>query len=130
MDRTIMKLRFDKLDGLIPAIVQDYHTHQVLMLAFMDEAAWNKTIESGKAAYYSRSRKKSWIKGEESGNFQIVKEIHVDCDEDTVLLRIEQVGGAACHEGFPSCFYRIFKDGELQVTQERVFDPATVYKKK
>jgi len=125
-----MKLKFDKLDGLVPAIVQDYRTNKVLMVAFMDEVAWNKTLESGKAAYYSRSRKKSWIKGEESGNFQIVKEIYIDCDEDTVLLKVEQVGGAACHEGYNSCFYRIYKDGELEVSEARVFDPATVYGKK
>ena len=125
-----MDLKFDKLDGLVPAIVQDYQTNKVLMVAFMDKTAWEKTLESGKAAYYSRSRKKSWIKGEESGNFQEVKEIYVDCDEDTVLIKVDQKGGAACHKGFNSCFFRKVENGELQTVEERVFNPEDVYGKK
>jgi phosphoribosyl-AMP cyclohydrolase len=116
-----MQLKFDKMNGLVPAIVQDYTNNKILMVAFMDETAWEKTLKSGKAAYYSRSRKKSWIKGEESGNFQIVKEIYVDCDEDTVLLKVEQVGGAACHLGYNSCFFRKLENDELKIVEEKVF---------
>ena len=125
-----MELKFEKMDGLIPAIVQDYKTNKVLMVAFMDKTAWETTLKSGKAAYYSRSRQKSWIKGEQSGNHQIVKEIFVDCDEDTVLLKVEQVGGAACHVGYNSCFYRKYEDEELKVVEEKVFNPEDVYGKK
>lgn len=126
-----VELDFSKIDGgLIPAIAQDWKTGEVRMVAFMDRAGWEKTLETGKACYYSRSRKKSWMKGEESGNVQIVKEIFVDCDLDTVVLKIEQVGGAACHEGYPSCFFRKLENGKLSVCQTRVFDPAAVYGKK
>ncbi len=91
----MQKLNFEKLNGLIPAVVQDFESGEVLMLAFMNQEAWEKTLETGKASYYSRSRDKLWIKGEQSGNFQNVKEIYVDCDEDTILLKVEQVGKAA-----------------------------------
>jgi phosphoribosyl-AMP cyclohydrolase len=123
-----MKLDFDKMGGLVPAIIQDAETNQVLMLAYMNPIAWEKTLETGKAWFYSRSRDKQWMKGEESGNVQIVKEVFVDCDDDTVLLKVEQVGKAACHKGYTSCFFRKI-NGETQIVEERVFDPEKVYKK-
>ena len=123
-----MKLDFDKMGGLVPAIIQDAETNQVLMLAYMNPIAWGKTLETGKAWFYSRSRDKQWMKGEESGNVQVVKEVYVDCDDDTVLLKVEQVGKAACHKGYTSCFFRKL-DGEVKVVEERVFDPEKVYKK-
>jgi phosphoribosyl-AMP cyclohydrolase len=95
-----MKLNFDKWKGLVPAVAQDWKTGEVLMVAFMDPAAWEKTLATGKVHYHSRSRNRTWMKGEESGHVQIVKEILVDCDEDTVLIKVEQAGGAACHTGF------------------------------
>lgn len=126
----MINLNFKKIDGLVPAIVQDYETGEVLMLAFMNKEAWDKTLSTGKATYYSRSRKKLWVKGETSGNFQVVKEIFIDCDEDTVLLKIEQKGGAACHTGNKSCFYRkAEKDGSLSDIGKPVFDPMEVYGK-
>ncbi len=123
-------LDFSKGDGLLPAIAQDYQTGEVLMLAYINEDAWNETLKTGNATYWTRSRQKLWRKGEESGNVQKVKEILVDCDQDTVIFKIEQIGGAACHKGYRSCFFRKLEDGELKVVGERVFDPEEVYKKK
>jgi phosphoribosyl-AMP cyclohydrolase len=119
---------FDKGDGLIPVIAQDHATGVVLMLAYMNREAWNKTIETGKATYWSRSRKRLWLKGESSGHFQLVLEVLLDCDEDTILLRVKQVGEAACHNGYRSCFYRKMNDGNFVTTEERIFDPKEVYK--
>lgn len=120
---------FDKSGGLIPAIVQDYQTGEVLMLAYLNQAAWDASLASGKATYYSRSRAALWVKGETSGHVQKIREIRIDCDLDTVLFRVEQAG-AACHKGYRSCFYtQITKDGEALITQERVFDPSEVYRK-
>jgi phosphoribosyl-AMP cyclohydrolase len=116
-------------DGLIPVIAQNWQTGEVLMLAYMNEEAWKRTLETGKATYWSRSRQSFWIKGESSGNLQLVKEVLVDCDEDTVLLKVEQVGNAACHEGYRSCFFRRVEGGELKVVGHRVFDPKTVCKR-
>ncbi|NLK61919.1 MAG: bifunctional phosphoribosyl-AMP cyclohydrolase/phosphoribosyl-ATP diphosphatase HisIE [Fusobacteria bacterium] len=107
----IKKIRFNS-DGLVPVIVQDYKDNEVLMLAYMNEEAFNKTMETGKATYFSRSRNSLWLKGETSGHFQNVKEIYYDCDEDTILLKIEQVGNIACHTGERSCFYRKIKEFE------------------
>ena len=121
-------LDFEKTGGLVPAIVQDDESGQVLMLAYMDKEAWEKTLASGKAHYWSRSRKKLWLKGGTSGHIQEVRAIHVDCDQDTVLLKVHQVGGAACHEGYESCFYRKVEGGKLITTSTRVFDPKEVYK--
>jgi len=121
-------LDFQKTGGLVPAIVQDDDTGQVLMLAYMNEEAWDKTLSSGKAHYWSRSRQKLWLKGGTSGHIQEVRAVYVDCDQDTVLLKVHQVGGAACHEGYGSCFYRKVEDGELITTATRVFDPKEVYK--
>ncbi len=127
----MVKLDFSKsADGLIPAIAQDAKTGEILMQAYINEEAWNATLATGVATYWTRSRKKLWVKGETSGNVQKVKEILVDCDLDCVIFKIEQIGGAACHEGYRSCFFRrVEADGNLTVVGERVFDPAEVYKK-
>jgi len=120
---------FNKINGLVPAIVQDYETGEVLMLAFMNQEAWEATLSTGRATYFSRSRQKLWVKGETSGNIQIVKEILVDCDEDTVLLKVEQRGGAACHTGYRSCFYRKIENGTLSNIGKLIFDPKEAYNK-
>jgi phosphoribosyl-AMP cyclohydrolase len=122
-------LDFDKAGGLVPAIAQDVATGQVLMMAWMNREAFDETVRTGRAVYFSRSRNKLWRKGEESGHVQKVHEILIDCDADTVLLKVEQIGGAACHEGYASCFFRKVEEGELHVVGERLFDPAAVYKK-
>ncbi|WP_321494996.1 phosphoribosyl-AMP cyclohydrolase [uncultured Desulfobacter sp.] len=122
------ELDFDKTGGLIPAIAQDADTGEVLMLAYMNKASFEETLASGNAVYYSRSRKKLWKKGETSGHVQKVKEIRVDCDNDTVLLKVIQVGGAACHKGYKSCFHTIVENGEFKTVEQRVFDPEKVYK--
>ncbi|MBW2561387.1 MAG: phosphoribosyl-AMP cyclohydrolase [Deltaproteobacteria bacterium] len=125
----MVELDFEKGEGLIPVVAQDYETGDVLMLAYMNREAWEKTVETGKATYWSRSRKALWVKGETSGNVQIVKEIFVDCDLDTLVLKVDQQGGAACHMGYRSCFYRKVLGGEMEIIGERVFDPEDVYKK-
>lgn len=112
----------------MPAIVQDYATGEILMLAYINELAWQKTLETGKAHYWSRSRNKIWLKGESSGHVQLIREIFVDCDLDTVVFKVEQLGGAACHKGYRSCFFRKLGDGEWRVTGKLVFDPKEVYK--
>jgi phosphoribosyl-AMP cyclohydrolase len=117
-------------ESLITAVVQDVASGQVLMVAHMNRDAWNETLATGRAVYFSRSRARLWPKGEESGNYQNVKEIYVDCDGDTVLLKVEQIGGAACHEGYPSCFYREVTPDGLKLVAERLFDPNDVYKKR
>ena len=119
---------FDKSGGLVPAIAQDADTGEVLMLAWMNRAAYEETLRTGRACYYSRSRGKLWRKGEESGHFQEVRELLVDCDADTILLKVRQIGGAACHEGYRSCFFRRVEGDGLRVVAERVFDPAKVYR--
>ena len=121
---------FDKVE-LIPVIAQDFATGDVLMLAYMNRTAWEETLQTGKVCYFSRSRNKLWRKGEESGNVQFVKEIFFDCDADTLLIKIEQIGGAACHEGYRSCFFRRLNAAgdAYDVVGERVFDPAVVYHK-
>lgn len=120
---------FTRGGGLLPAIAQDAETGDVLMLAYMNQESYEETVRTGRAVYYSRSRKKLWRKGEESGNVQIVKGIFVDCDQDTILLKVEQVGGAACHVGYRSCFYRQVTPEGLSVVGQRVFDPKDVYGK-
>ncbi len=121
---------FSRGDGLLPAIAQDAESGTVLMLAYMNEESYAETVASGRAVYYSRSRQKLWRKGEESGNVQKVHAIYVDCDRDTILLKVEQIGGAACHVGYQSCFYRRVTPEGLVVEGERVFDPDEVYGKK
>lgn len=108
-----IRLRFDKLDGLLPAVTQDAETLEVLMTAFVDQEAWRLTLATGFAHYYSRSRDRIWKKGEQSGHLQRIREIRVDCDEDAVLFLVEQVGGSACHTGNRSCFFRRVADGRL-----------------
>ncbi len=119
---------FDKGGGLLPAIAQDVHTGEVLMMAYMNQESFAETLATGQAIYYSRSRNKLWRKGEESGHIQKVYAIYVDCDRDCILLKVEQLGGAACHEGYRSCFYRQVTPDGLKVVAERVFDPKQVYK--
>src|SRR4051794_40564080 len=122
-------LDFDKAGGLVSAIAQDEATGEVLMIAWMNKEAFEETVRTKKAVYYSRSRKKLWRKGEESGNVQEVRDIFVDCDNDAVLLKVHQIGGAACHEGYKSCFFRRLDGEDLTVLGERVFDPKQVYQK-
>ncbi len=115
------------MGGLLPAIVQDAASGEVLMLAFMNPEAWERTLATGEAHYYSRTRNQIWHKGETSGHVQRVKEIYLDCDNDTVLLKVEQVGGAACHTGHRSCFYRRRQGESWEVTGSPIFDPKEVY---
>ncbi len=123
-------LDFDKGDGLLPAIVQDHDSGEVLMLAYMNREAWEKTIETGEAHFWSRSRQELWHKGGTSGHVQRIKEIRIDCDNDTILLKVEQVRGAACHTGFRSCFHkRVERNGQVVISGEKVFDPKKVYGK-
>ena len=124
-----MLVDFEKSGGLVPAIAQDHQTGEVLMMAWMNREAFEETVRTRRAVYFSRSRKKLWRKGEESGNVQEVKEIFLDCDNDTILLKVHQIGGAACHEGYKSCFFRRVAPEGLQVVGQRVFDPKQVYKK-
>jgi phosphoribosyl-AMP cyclohydrolase len=119
---------FEKQGGLVPVIAQDWQTGEVLMLAYMNREAFEETLRTGRACYYSRSRSKLWRKGEESGNFQKVKDVRTDCDRDTILLKVEQVGGAACHTGYRSCFFRKIEDGRMVEDGVKVFDPKEVYK--
>jgi phosphoribosyl-AMP cyclohydrolase len=123
----MIKIRFGK-DKLIPAVIQDYKTREVLMVAYMNKKALFKTIKSRKTCFYSRSRKKLWMKGEVSGNVQKVKRIYIDCDEDCILIQVLQVGRASCHTGYRSCFYReMSSGGKLKIIQKKVFDPDIVY---
>ena len=125
----MIKLDFGKMDGLIPAVVQEYETGEVLMLAYMNKEAWEETLSTGKATYYSRSRKEIWVKGKTSGNLQLIREIRIDCDNDTVLLKVEQLGGAACHTGHKSCFFKKVEDDSVKVVGTPLFDPEEVYNK-
>ncbi len=125
----MIKPDFEKLNGLLPVIIQDYKTDKVLMLGFMNREAWQRTLKTGKATYYSRTRKTIWQKGESSGNIQLVKEILIDCDNDTILLKVKQIGNAACHTGYESCFYRKLKGNKLKIIGKKVFEPKEVYKK-
>jgi len=118
---------FSKGGGLLPAIVQDDETGEVLMLAYMNRDAWLKTLEIGKATFWSRARNTLWIKGETSGHVQLVREVWMDCDDDTILLKVHQ-RGAACHTGYWSCFYRKLVNGVVENTGVRIFNPEDVYK--
>ncbi len=115
--------------GLVPAVAQDHETGEVLMLAYMNEESWRETLRTGHATYWTRSRQKLWRKGEESGNFQEVVDVLIDCDRDTIVLKIRQHGGAACHKGYRSCFFRRLVDDQWVVDDEPVFDPDAVYRK-
>jgi phosphoribosyl-AMP cyclohydrolase len=123
-----MLLDFRKQEGLVPAIVQDAETGEVLMLAYMSPESFEETLRTGNACFYSRSRSKLWRKGEESGNIQQVIEVRIDCDNDTILLKVNQVGGAACHTGYRSCFFRKIEGESLIEDGEKIFDPKEVYK--
>ena len=123
----MIEIDFQKGQGLIPAIIQDAKTNEVLMLGYMNRESWEKTLEIRKASFWSRSRNKLWIKGETSGHVQEIKEIYLDCDGDTLLLKVEQVGGAACHTGHRSCFHHRYEKDKWKVVGERVFDPKEVY---
>ncbi len=120
---------FDKGGGLVIAIAQDHITGEILMVANMNEESLRRTQETGEAVYWSRSRQKLWHKGEESGNVQKVKELYIDCDADAILMKVEQVGEAACHTGKRSCFFRRIENGTVIDVGVQVFDPAEVYKK-
>ncbi len=125
----MLKLDFEKSGGLIPVIVQDYQSGEVLMLAYMNKEAWETSINTGRATFFSRSRQKLWVKGEASGNLQIIKEIRIDCDDDALLLKVEQRGGAACHTGHKSCFFKKVENSSIRIVGEPVFHPGEVYKK-
>lgn len=123
------EVQFDA-DGLCPAIVQDAEGGDVLMMAYMNEDALRQTLDTGRMTYWSRSRGQLWVKGEKSGNRQDVRAVYVDCDGDALLFEVDQAGGAACHTGHRSCFYRRYDDGEARAAGERVFDPEVVYGEK
>ena len=126
----MIDLDFKKNNGLVPAIAQDYETGEVLMMAYMNKESWELTLKTGIAHYWSRSRNKLWKKGESSGNVQEIKEIRIDCDDDTILLKIKQIGEAACHTGFRSCFYRVVRNDALIEDGEKIFNPDDVYGEK
>ena len=123
-----MKLDFEKLDGLIPAVIQDHATGRVLMVGFMNGEAFQKTMETGFATFFSRTRNKLWMKGETSGHRLEVKEISTDCDLDTVLLKVNAIGPGVCHEGYESCFFRKWDGSEWTISEKRAYDPGAVYK--
>jgi phosphoribosyl-AMP cyclohydrolase len=127
--RFMVKIDFEKMGGLIPAVIQDVENGEVLMVAFMDEKTLNLTLESGKTWFFSRSRNKYWMKGEESGNTQDVVEVLTDCDADTVVIKVRQNGPAACHTGNRSCFFVKRENGAWVEHSKPLFDPAQVYKK-
>lgn len=122
-----MNLDFSKLDGLIPAVIQDEKSGRVLMVGFMNEESFRMTVETGFATFYSRSRNKLWLKGESSGHKLAVKSIQTDCDRDCVLVAVEALGPGACHEGYESCFFRTLEGGEWKVTEAQTYDPRKVY---
>jgi phosphoribosyl-AMP cyclohydrolase len=125
----MIQLDFSKQGGLVPVVVQDTDDGTILMLAYMNETAFRHTLETRCATYWSRSRNELWVKGESSGHTQEVTGVFVDCDNDTVLLTVRQRGGAACHEGYRSCFFRRVDDDRIAVVGERIFNPKDVYKK-
>ncbi|MBW1829345.1 MAG: phosphoribosyl-AMP cyclohydrolase [Deltaproteobacteria bacterium] len=126
----MIELNFTKGDGLLPAIAQDFNSGKILMLAYINKASWEKTLETGDAHYWSRSRQELWHKGGTSGHVQKVKEIYADCDNDTVVFKVEQIGGAACHTGYETCFHKkVDRDGSVTIVGEKIFDPEKVYKK-
>src|SRR5579862_130248 len=122
-----MELDFGKLDGLIAAVIQDYKSGRVLMVGFMNQEAFLKTVETGYATFYSRSRNKLWLKGETSGHRLVVKEMATDCDRDALLLKVEALGPGVCHEGYQSCFFRRLENGTWVESESRAYDPAAVY---
>lgn len=125
----MIKLDFEKCGGMIPAIAQDADTGEVLMLAYINPQSWEETLRSGHATYWSRSRNKLWKKGESSGNVQIIKDILIDCDDDTVIFKVKQIGDAACHTGHRTCFFRKVTGDALETVGQPLFDPEKVYSK-
>ncbi len=124
----MIELNFAKGNGLIPAIVQDAETKEVLMLAYMNRQSWEATLQTGKATYWSRSRQELWVKGETSGHCQLLQAVFIDCDNDSILLQVKQLGGAACHTGYKSCFYRKLEGEDFVVVGKKIFNPQEVYK--
>ncbi len=122
-----MDLDFEKSGGLVTAVIQDHVTGRVLMVGYMNEEAFRKTVETGFATFYSRSRAKLWLKGESSGHRLVVKDISTDCDKDAVLVRVEALGPGVCHNGYESCFYRRLENGEWVESEQRTYDPDAVY---
>jgi len=123
----VIEIDFEKGNGLLPVVIQDEKTNEVLMLGYMNKEALERTIETGRVSFWSRSRKRLWVKGETSGHFQEVKGIFLDCDGDTLLIKVNQIGGASCHTGFRSCFHHRYENGEWIVSGEKIFDPKEVY---
>ncbi len=122
-----MELDFQKSDGLVTAVIQDHTSGRVLMVGYMNEEAFRKTVETGFATFYSRSRRKLWLKGETSGHRLVVKDISTDCDRDAVLVRVEALGRGVCHKGYKSCFYRQLQNGTWVESEARTYDPDAVY---
>ncbi|HLK22189.1 MAG TPA: phosphoribosyl-AMP cyclohydrolase [Bryobacteraceae bacterium] len=122
-----MELNFSKQSGLVTAVIQDHKTHRVLMVGFMNDEAFRKTVESGLVTFFSRSRNKLWLKGETSGHRLVVKSISTDCDRDALLIEVEALGPGVCHEGYQSCFFRRLHDGSWKESESRTYDPAAVY---
>ena len=122
-----MNLDFEKAGGLVTAVIQDHLTGRVLMVGYMNDEAFRKTVETGFATFYSRSRQKLWLKGETSGHRLVVKSIATDCDQDAVLVQVEALGPGVCHEGYESCFFRKLDQGNWEITDPRAYDPAAVY---
>ena len=127
MGSVTMNLDFEKSDGLVTAVIQDHASGRVLMVGFMNEAAFRQTVESGFATFWSRSRNKLWLKGESSGHRLVVKEISTDCDRDAVLVKVDAQGPGVCHEGYQSCFFRRLEDGQWKVSEPQTYDPHAVY---
>jgi phosphoribosyl-AMP cyclohydrolase len=122
-----MQLDFSKLDGLLPAVIQDHATGRVLMVGFMNEEAFRKTIATGLTTFYSRSRNKLWVKGETSGHTLVVRKIETDCDQDSLVVHVEALGPGVCHEGYQSCFFRTWNGAEWVESEPRTYDPTAVY---
>ncbi|MFN0102859.1 MAG: phosphoribosyl-AMP cyclohydrolase [Bryobacteraceae bacterium] len=122
-----MDLDFKKADGLVTAVIQDHRTGRILMVGFMNEESFRLTVERGYAIFWSRSRRKLWLKGESSGHKLLVKSIQTDCDRDAILIQVEAIGPGVCHEGYESCFFRTLEEGEWKVTEQQTYDPAAVY---
>ena len=125
----MIEIDFKKGDGLVPVIIQDEATLQVLMLGYMNQESWEETLKTGKVTFWSRSRKKLWLKGETSGHVQEVKDVYLDCDGDTLLIKVNQIGGAACHTGYQSCFHHRHEEGGWMISGKKIFDPKEVYGK-
>lgn len=127
----MIELDFNKGNGLLPAIAQDFKTGKILMMAYINRESWEKSLETGEVHYWSRSRQELWHKGGTSGHVQKIREIYADCDNDTVLFKVEQIGGAACHKGYETCFHqKVDEKGEVTVIGEKIFDPKKVYNDK